>query len=104
MVTPGRIWGPPRAGARPTPAWPPVLEEALEGPADPVALRRREQVLQLLAEGPPLHTDAGRQDLRHPLQGGERRGWVGGIQRIGVCRAGPQTGEARVTQCPQARC
>lgn len=68
-----------------TPAQPPVLEEALEGPADPIALGRREEVLQLLAESPPLHPDAGGQDLCYPLQGGERRGRVGGIQGIGVC-------------------
>lgn len=43
-------------------------------------------MLQLLAESPPLNPDAGGQDLCHPLQGGERRGRVGGIQRVGVCQ------------------
>lgn len=106
MVSVGRTRGPPRAGARPTLARPPVLEEALEGPADPVALGRREQVLQLLAEGPPLHADAGRQDLRHPLQGGERRGRVGGIQGIGVCRAtgGRGTGDPESPGQVSPRC
>lgn len=46
----------------------PVLEEALQGPAHSIALRWREQVLQLLTEGPPLYTDAGRQNVSHPLQ------------------------------------
>lgn len=75
-----------------TAARPPVLEEALEGSADPVALGGREQVLQLLAESPPLHADAGRQDVRHPLQRGERRRRVRGVQGIGVCRAAGRRG------------
>lgn len=49
----------PGKGPTTTLARPPVLEEALKGPADPIALGRREQVLQLLAESSPLHADAG---------------------------------------------
>lgn len=68
-----RSWGTPTTSSHHHSARPPVLEEALKGPTDPIALRRREQVLQLLAERPSLDPDTGRQDLSHPLQGGERR-------------------------------
>lgn len=99
----------PTQGPPTTPAQPPVLEEALQGSADPIAFGRRKQVLQLLAESPPLHSDTGWQDLRHPLQGGERRRRIGGIQRIRVCRATGRrgTGEpaarhfASGSSCPQ---
>lgn len=42
MVSLGRIWGPPRAGPTTCLVQPPVLEEALKCPADPIALGRRE--------------------------------------------------------------
>lgn len=45
----------------------PVLEEALQGFADGIALRWSEQMLQLLVEGPALDLDVGRQDLCDPL-------------------------------------
>lgn len=38
----GRIWGSPRAAPTTSLAQPPVLEEALKGPADPIALGRRQ--------------------------------------------------------------
>ena len=61
-------------------------------------------MLQLLAEGPPLHSDTGREDLCHPLQGGECRRRVGGIHRVGIFRGGrPQEGDAQVSRRPQAR-
>lgn len=50
-----------------------MLEEGLQGLADCVPLLDGQQVLQLLAEGPPVDFDAGWKNLCHPLQRTE--GW-----------------------------
>lgn len=63
-----------------------MLEEAFQCFADGVTLRRSQQVLQLLGEGPSLDLDARGENLCNPLQGGEGRGAARGVSRVRVCK------------------